>query len=143
MWRWSRHGPGQGSTARLSCRRSRNKRDLGGGPTARSTSTGIWRTRRVARKLLVDTAYFVSLIDPRDDLNPRALAIADVLADEGANMSTTDAVVLELANYFARSPLRATAAEWIATLRDDPQWVIEPIERDLLLRAETRYRRHA
>jgi len=96
----------------------------------------------VARNVLVDTAYLVALLDPRDHLNGRAVALAGKLAEERAGLVTTDAVVLEFANYFARSPLRGHAAKWIAAFRADPGWDIAPVERDLLGRAEIRYARH-
>jgi predicted nucleic acid-binding protein len=96
----------------------------------------------VARSILIDTAYLVALLDPRDEIHGRATALAEALAAERAGMVTTDAVVLEFANYFARSPLRTHAAAWIQALRADPGWEIVPAERAMLLRAEARYRRH-
>lgn len=98
--------------------------------------------RLVAGKVLVDTAYLIALLDPRDHLNERAQALAGKLAAQRAGLVTTDAVVLEFANYFARSPLRGHAAKWIAAFRADPAWDIAPVERDLLRRAEVRYARH-
>jgi predicted nucleic acid-binding protein len=83
------------------------------------------------------------LLDPRDNLNQRALDLAVVLAGDGAQLITTDAVVLEFANYFARSPLRGHASKWITALRADPGWEIVAVDRDLLLRSEGRYARHA
>lgn len=96
----------------------------------------------MARSILVDTAYLVALLDPRDNLNERAVALARTLADQGVGMVTTDAVLLEFANYFARSPLRVHAAEWIQALRGNPGWEVIPVERSILLQAETRYRKH-
>ena len=96
----------------------------------------------MARSVLVDSGYLVALLDPRDNLNARALAVAKSLADDGVAMVTTDAVVLEVANYFARGPLRAHAAKWIRALRTGQGWEVVPVERALLLRAEDRYARH-
>jgi predicted nucleic acid-binding protein len=97
----------------------------------------------VARSVFVDTAHFVALLDVRDNLNPRAMKLAEDFAGERADMVTSDAVLLELANYFARSPLRKHAAKWIAALRADSAWTIEPVQRDLLRRAESRYAQHS
>jgi hypothetical protein len=96
----------------------------------------------VARSVLVDTPYFVALLDPRDNLHRRAEALTRTLAEEEAKMLTTDAIVLELGNYFARGPLRPHAARWIAALRADAGWDIVALERGLLARAEARYRDH-
>ncbi len=50
--------------------------------------------------------------------------------------------MLELAGYFARSPLRAEAIRWIAEIRASAGWEVIPIEPALLTNAETRYRSH-
>jgi predicted nucleic acid-binding protein len=97
----------------------------------------------MARSVLIDTGYFVALLDPRDNLNARALTVARSLASESAALVTTDAVVLEVANYFCKSPLRTHAAKWIRAVRAARGWEIVPLERALLLRAEERYGRHA
>jgi uncharacterized protein len=94
------------------------------------------------RTVFVDTGYLVALLDPRDTLNPRALEVAKALAKDGAALLTTDAVVLEVGNYFARGPLRSHAAKWIRTLRVAPGWEVAPVERALLLHAEKRYASH-
>jgi predicted nucleic acid-binding protein len=96
----------------------------------------------VAGSVFIDTAWLVALLDPRDNLNQRALALAGKLAEQRAGLVTSDAVLLELANYFARSPLRSHAAQWIAAFRADAGWDIAPVERALLGRAEARYARH-
>lgn len=96
----------------------------------------------MAHSVFVDTAYFVALLDPRDNLNARAVELAQEFTDERANMLTSDAVLLEFANYFARGPLRTHAVKWIAALRADSAWAIEAVQRDLLLKAESRYALH-
>lgn len=96
----------------------------------------------MARSVLIDTGYFVALLDPRDNLNGRAVQLAKELEADGAAMVTTDAVMLEVGNYFARSPLRAHASKLIRALREDGGWEIVPVERPLLLRAEVRYDAH-
>ena len=96
----------------------------------------------MARNVLVDSAYLVALLDPRDNFNAAAVTLAAELADQGAALLTTDAVVLEFANYFARSPLRGHAPRWIAAFRADAGFEIAPLEAVLLRRAESRYARH-
>ena len=97
----------------------------------------------MARSVLIDTAYFVAMLDPRDRKNENALALSRRLAAEGAALVTTDAVLFEFANYFARSPLRSHCIGWIGALRADPGWAVEPIDPALLTNAEARYRQHA
>ncbi len=94
------------------------------------------------RTVLVDTSYLVAVLDPRDRLHAPALRLARELAEENARLVTTDAILLELANYFARSPLRVHAIEWIGAIRSGG-WEIAPVDARRLSRAEERYRRHA
>ncbi|HEU4384527.1 MAG TPA: PIN domain-containing protein [Anaeromyxobacteraceae bacterium] len=96
----------------------------------------------MSRSVLADTSWLVALLDPRDRLNARALTLAETLASERASLLTSDAIILEFANYFARGPLRGHAGEWMRALRSDPGWEIAPVEGRLLARAEVRYRRH-
>jgi uncharacterized protein len=92
--------------------------------------------------VFVDTAYLIALLDERDNLNERARTLTAKLAAERAELVTSDAVVLEFANYFARSPLRNHAARWIAAFRRARSWEIVAVEREVLHRAEARYGRH-
>ena len=57
---------------------------------------------------------------------------------------TTDAVLIEFANFFARSPLRALAVSWQRRLRQRlVGWTIERLTPQLLDRGEARYAAHA
>jgi hypothetical protein len=58
-------------------------------------------------------------------------------------MATTDAILVETANFCARGPLRGYPARWMEELRADTGWYIIPLDRPTLLRAEVRYARHA
>jgi uncharacterized protein len=97
----------------------------------------------VGSSAFVDTGYLVALLDPRDRLHDRAMALAEDLAQRGVDLVTTDAVVLELANYFSRGPLRVHAIRWIRALRAGAGWEVVPVERATLLAAEERFARHA
>ena len=91
----------------------------------------------------VDTAHFVALLDPRDTLHAQAMALTKRLAKRSAELVTSDAVLVEVGNYFARGPLRSRAMEWIVAVRAAPGWRIEAVTRPLLLRGEALYRAHA
>jgi predicted nucleic acid-binding protein len=90
----------------------------------------------------VDTAWLVALIDVRDQHNEEALWLAERLAAEDAPLVSTDAVILELCNYFARSPLRTEAIAWVLEVRGDPGWEVVSVDRRLLSAAERRYQAH-
>jgi predicted nucleic acid-binding protein len=96
----------------------------------------------VGRAVFVDTAFLVAMIDSRDTLHGVAVRVGQDLAASRASLVTSDAVLLELANYFARSPLRSEAIHWISTIRSSRGWEIEPLDRELLRRGEERYREH-
>lgn len=94
------------------------------------------------RPVFVDTAWLVALVDRADDQHVRALDLARQLASARIPLVTTDAVLIEFANYFARGPLRVEAMSWIEQLRAAPDWDIVPLDRSLLARAEQLYRSH-
>ncbi len=94
------------------------------------------------RAVYVDTAWLVALIDVRDQHHEEALALAEKLAGEEAPLVSTDAVVIELCNYFARSPLRSEAIAWVLEVREDSGWEIVSVDRRLLFAAERRYLAH-
>ena len=94
------------------------------------------------RPIFVDTAWLVALVDHADDYHARALDLAEELAVARTPLVTTDAVLIELANYFARGPLRVEAISWIEQLRAAPEWDIVPLHSGLVARAEQLYRRH-
>jgi predicted nucleic acid-binding protein len=93
--------------------------------------------------LFIDTSYLVALIDPGDSRNEEALRLTRSLAGRRALLVTTDAVLIELGNYFSRSPLRVVAARWIAALRGDAGWEVIALSSDLVAAGEDRYRRFA
>jgi predicted nucleic acid-binding protein len=96
----------------------------------------------VSAAVFVDTAYLIALLDVRDTRNREAVDLAKKLTAKSAHLTTTDAVFLEFANYFARSPLRRQAIDWITAIRGAEGWDIVPVETSLLSRAEARYRVH-
>ena len=94
------------------------------------------------RSVYVDTAYLVALLDSRDRLHKSATRLTLELERDSAQLLTSDGVITEFGNYFARSPLRADAAEWIHALRTDTAWLVTPIDGQLQRRGERRYRKH-
>lgn len=97
--------------------------------------------RRVCLGVFVDTAYWVARLNSRDALHPRAMALASQWTKAGTALVSSDAVLLETANFFARSPLRAITIQAIRAIRASP-CEIEPLSRELMIRAELRYEMH-
>jgi len=97
----------------------------------------------VAPRVYVDTAFLVGLIDQRDRWHRAATDLVIEFKETRASLVTTDAVVLEVGNFFCRSPLRAEVLVWIDEIRGDGSWTVLPLDRWLLLRGEARYRAHA
>ncbi len=94
-------------------------------------------------EVFVDTAYFVALLDPRDAKRLMALVMAEEFERKRTPLLTSDAVMIELGNYFSRSPNKAVVADFISWVRSRPSWQVIPLTPALLARAEARYRQFA
>lgn len=112
-------------------------------PTAAPASTIICMSSDVARApVFIDTAYFVALLNERDTFHARAKGLALTWTKAKVELVTSDAILIELANFFARSPLRPLAAAAIREVRATPGFAVERIVAKLLDRAEARYTAH-
>jgi uncharacterized protein len=92
--------------------------------------------------VFVDTSFLVALLDPRDSEHRKALSLVRKLHKKRTGLLSSDAILLELANYFSRSPLRSEAIAWIDAIRANAEWEIISLERPLVLQGESRYRRY-
>jgi uncharacterized protein len=92
--------------------------------------------------IFVDTGYFVALLNRRDALHNQAVALARTWQKKRRSFVTTDAVLIELANFFARTSMRGTALQTIRKLRTAPGWMVEQLSAPLLARSEKRYGAH-
>jgi uncharacterized protein len=78
------------------------------------------------RTLFLDTAYFVAILNPQDDLHDRAIVVSRSLDD--CIFVTSEMILTEILNFFAergRSP-RQLAANFVLQLRQDPNTRIVP-----------------
>ncbi|HEX7476208.1 MAG TPA: PIN domain-containing protein [Polyangiales bacterium] len=94
------------------------------------------------RSSFVDTGYLVALINRRDALHGQATALARAWAKDGRILLTTDGVLIEFANFFARSPLRSLAITSIRQIRSTQGWTVLRLVPTLVDRAEARYGAH-
>jgi predicted nucleic acid-binding protein len=92
-------------------------------------------------RVFVDTQYLAAFIDERDNWHARALALASRMEASASKALCTDAVLIELGNYFSRSRLRSEAGAWLAAIRGDPNLDVVPLSGSLIATAEDRYRR--
>ena len=94
------------------------------------------------KSVFIDTAYLVALSNASDRHHREAAALAESWNKERQSFVTTDAVMLEYANFFARSPLRGLTAKTVAQLRRTSGWQIVPLDRAIVARGEARYAAH-
>jgi uncharacterized protein len=92
--------------------------------------------------VFIDTGYLVALINRKDGLHAQAKALARKWLKGRRRAVTTDAVLIEFANFFATSPLRMAALSAIRRIRSGSGWTIERVTSNLLDRAEARYGAH-
>ena len=92
--------------------------------------------------IFVDTGYLVALLNRRDALHVRAKELAQAWRETSQRLLTTDGVLIELANFFARSPLRSLAIDSIRRIRSTPGWTVERLTPERVRRAESRYASH-
>jgi predicted nucleic acid-binding protein len=94
------------------------------------------------RLVFFDTSYFVAALDVRDNLHAKTTELTEQLFAGPVIPVTTDAVLIELGNFFSGTALRRAAGVWLDGVRRDPGWEIMPIDSATLLAAEARYHRH-
>jgi predicted nucleic acid-binding protein len=77
-------------------------------------------------EVFADTAYWIALINPRDQLHARALESSVALA--GGRIATSEWILTELLNCFAetRQDLRSAASNAVASLRASSAVLIVP-----------------
>jgi hypothetical protein len=96
----------------------------------------------MATTVFVDTSFLVALLDVKDAQNGLALRLAQELDERKAALLSTDAVLIEFANYFSRGPLRSKAITWIGRVRNNKNWDIVRLEAPLVTLGERRYEKH-
>ncbi|MFN0096111.1 MAG: type II toxin-antitoxin system VapC family toxin [Dehalococcoidia bacterium] len=93
--------------------------------------------------VFVDSAFLIGLTDARDSSRQIALELMDQLTRSRTNLTTSDAILIEYANYFSRGGnYRLTVAGFIDRIRDHAGWEIVTVSIGLVMRAESRYRRY-
>ena len=84
------------------------------------------------KPIFLDTSYVLALINTKDAFH----IIAGNLADEITNpVVTTEAILTEIGNAFAKVQWRSLAIDTIKDLRDDPKIEIVPVSSDLFSKA--------
>lgn len=94
-------------------------------------------------QVFVDTSYLVAILDSRDSHHKEAVGLASELDQTACVMVATDGILIELGNYFSRGALRFAAIAWIDAIRAHEKWDVLPLNRELVLAGEARYRRFA
>lgn len=107
-----------------------------------SMTTSMATARMTDRPVFVDTGYFVALLNHRDDLHSRAVSLAQEWEKTNRAAVTTEAVLIELGNFFARSPLRRTVVAAIRQVRQAGGFEVVVCDSTLLERSLTRYATH-
>jgi predicted nucleic acid-binding protein len=78
------------------------------------------------RTVFADNAYWIALLNPRDQLHAKAKAVSAAI--HPVRTFTSDMVLTELLNYFAKwgPTLRKATTDLVARLRQDPNVTVVP-----------------
>ncbi len=88
------------------------------------------------KRTFADTSFYIAVSNPNYALHADAIAVATDLRGE---VVTSDFVLLEAGNYFARAGFRSLFLQLVATVRADTRTRILPAHRDLWDRGFTLY----
>ena len=89
-------------------------------------------------EVFADTAYWIALLNPRDDLHHAALGAAT--ARTASRIVTSDLVLTELLNAFSGSAhLRSVAVQAVEALFGDVRVIVEEQTRELFNAAVERF----
>ena|SRR2546428_12615939 len=84
------------------------------------------------KRVFVDTAAWIALINEDDDLHTRAHEVLKQLRQRKARLLTTEFVLLEVADAFCSPPFRGKAITYLNGLRQMKHLHIVPIKQQLL-----------
>jgi uncharacterized protein len=88
------------------------------------------------RYVFADTAYFLAILGPADELHGRARAIT---VGQTSQLVTTYWVLLELGNFLSRTHLRAAFVTTMKAINSNPAVVVLGCEPDLFDRGLVLY----
>ena len=95
------------------------------------------------RAVFADTGYFIALLSQNDALHGRALKWATTLASKRTPIVTSESVLIETLDGFARFQHRSIAAELLSELEQDTDVEIVPASTERFRAAFELYRRRA
>ncbi len=95
------------------------------------------------RAVFADTSYFIALLSQADALHDRALKRATALAAKRTPIVTSEAVLIETLDGFARFQHRSIAAELLSELEQDTDVEIVPTSTERFRAAFELYRQRA
>ena len=91
-------------------------------------------------RIFIDTSYVQAILDRRDALHERALALRPFV-ERAAEFWLTDAILIEVGNALA-SRNRGAATEFIESCHLDRRFRVISVNKSLLLNALSLYRKH-
>ncbi len=94
-----------------------------------STWTTISTVIQKMNKVFVDTSFFVALVSPGDVSHGKACGFAEAHTDD--EMITSEFVLIELGNFFSRSPLRSLFLDIVRDLEHNPRGLVVPATQTL------------
>jgi predicted nucleic acid-binding protein len=83
------------------------------------------------KPIFADTSFYAASLMPRDSYHAMAVEVTKKNRD---TILTTEFVIIELLNFFSKSPGRNIVAEFVRSLRSDPDTIVVPASSELIER---------
>jgi predicted nucleic acid-binding protein len=88
----------------------------------------------------VDTSYVVALANETDALHEAALKYSSMIEEDGIELVTTEAVLVEVASALSKARYRSHAVVFVDALRDGAEVI--PFSANLLVEGWEMFKRH-
>jgi predicted nucleic acid-binding protein len=98
----------------------------------------------VTRTWFLDTGFVIALVSPRDKYHAIANELSERIEDEGIQLLTTEAILLEIGSALSKRAYREAGTQLIESIVSDHPFIdVEPLTTARLKHGFTLYKTHS